>query len=457
MKLLRHFFRHLESPPWLFALALVFRVALEMSYQDFVFPIYEYAGFLMNENPVKYAESWVLYIGILVLLPARARRPSDYLMCLAFFAFMAPLLVFYGLSDASRWVLYFVLVQYALMGLVRRGRQLHCGAVSNGPSMALGISIAGIIVATSWMIASVGSSTFNLDFDAVYDFREVTTATIYTGFLGYIVVWATTVCGPFLLMLALRRRRHVFALGVLFIHVVWFGFTSHKAVLFYPVLVMSLYILFKYSRALSLIPIGMTLVVMMSLINYLVTDSLFLSGMLVRRVFFVPSHLTFSYFEFFDQNPFVFWSNSLLSGFIRDPYGESVATVIGYYVANDPGLWANNSFFSTGYMHAGLLGVVIYGLTAGALLRIVDSIANRGVPTWMSLSVVIVPFYSLFTSSDLTTTLMTHGLGFALLMLYLLRRPGVPDGFEFQAIGNSEISTRNERLATTAPSPHAMP
>lgn len=423
MKLLRRSIQNLESPLWLYAIAVIFRAVLEISYEDFVASIYEYAGFSLDRNPVKYLESWVLYVGVLLFLPATARRPSDYLMCLAFFAFLAPLLVFYGLSDASRWVLYFVLIQYALMSLVRQGRQFHVVAIKNGPAMALTVTITGIVVATAWMIFSVGLSNFNLDLDAVYEFREDANIAIYTGALGYVVVWASAVCGPFVLMLALRRRRYVVAVGIVLLHIFWFGMTSHKSLLFYPLLVVFLYILFRYSRALSLVPIGMSLIVMISLINYYATESLFLSGMLVRRVFFVPAHLTFSYFEFFADNSFVWWSNSFLSWLIQYPYGESVATVIGHHVASDSSLWANNSFFSTGYMHAGLIGVVIYGLAAGGLMRILDSVASRNVPTWMSLSVVIVPFYSLFTSADLTTTLLTHGLGFGLVVLYLMRRP----------------------------------
>ena len=71
----------------------------------------------------------------------------------------------------------------------------------------------------------------------------------------------------------------------------------------------------------------------------------------------------------------------------------------------------------------GLLGVVIYGLLAGALLKLVDSLVTRVVPLWMALSVVIVPIFMLFTSADLMTTLLTHGLGFAVFMLYLMKRP----------------------------------
>jgi hypothetical protein len=414
--------RLIEGRWWLYPLGVVFRLLLELAYKDFVVPVYGSSGFVMFENSEKYLESWLLYLGLLVLLPSRARRPSDFLICLAFFAYLAPLLVFYGFADASRFALYCVLTQYGLMSLLRLGRPVRLPSIKHGSATASWVVVGGIVVATGWMIGSGALATFNLSLDAVYAFREDASTTLNVGILSYVIVWVTTVCGPIALMLALRDRRRMLALVIVLLHVFWFGVTSHKAVLFYPALVVFLHFLFKRSRALSLIPLGMSFAVFVSLISYYATDSLFLSGLFARRVFFVPSHLTFTYYEFFELNPFVYWSNSFLSGVFDFPYEESVSLVIGKYL-NEPNASANNSFFSTGYMQAGLLGVVAYGLLAGILLKFLDSLVTREVPIWMSLSVVIVPFYVVFTSADLTTALLTHGLGFALFMLYLMKPP----------------------------------
>lgn len=419
--------RQIENRAGLFVLGVFFRAVLELSYRDFVVPWYEYSGFTMADNVAKYLESWILYIGLLLLLPARARKPSDFLVGLAFFGYLTPLLVFYGCADASRWALYSVLAQYAILSLVCSGRRIHIPTIKHGPAMSLGLATAGIALVTGWMIASGGLATFNLNLEAVYEFREAAGSTINVGVFSYLIVWVTTVCGPLLLMLALRDGRRVLALSVVLLHVFWFGITSHKAVLFFPALIVFLYMLFKHSRALSLIPLGMSLLVMISLASYYTTENLLLSALLVRRIFFTSSHLTFTYLEFFQDNPFVYWSNSFLSGLVNYPYDESVALVIGTYLGT-PDAWANNSFFSTGYMHAGLLGVVFYGLAAGVLLRILDSLVTRTVPMWMSLSVVVVPFFTLFTSADLTTALLTHGLGFAMFMLYLMKVPSDPHG-----------------------------
>lgn len=413
-------FKMLESRALFFGIGVVFRFLLEISYRDFVHPVFEYAGFEMQPNFDKYIESWIMYIGALILIPEKVSRPSHYIICIMFFVFIAPLLVYYGFADPDRWALYCVMTQYLIMILVSKGRLVHVPVIRNGPALALGLNVLTVGVATAWMVASVGVSNFNLDLDAVYDFREEANNQIYSGALGYIAVWAATVSGPFILMLFLRRKNYMLAFGVFVLHAFWFSINTHKAVLFYPVLVVSIYILFKYSRATSIIPLTFSAVVALCLVDYFFTGSLFLSGMFIRRLFFVPSHLTFVYFDFFDDNPLVYWSNSFFTWFLNYPYNESIALVIGSYLG-DSTLWANNSFFSTGYMHAGLLGIVLYGVVVGLILRILDSLASKGIPLWGSLAITIVPFNNLATSADLPTTLLTHGLGYSIFVLYLYR------------------------------------
>ena len=81
---------------------------------------------------------------------------------------------------------------------------------------------------------------------------------------------------------------------------------------------------------------------------------------------------------------------------------------------------ANSSFFSTGYMNAGLLGIVIYGLVFSSILMILNKLYHSGVPLWIVVGVTMHPIHSIIKSSDMITGLITHGLGITLIILYLL-------------------------------------
>ncbi len=418
----RIIFRFLENHSSFLVTGIVFRALLEISYRYFVAPLYEYAGFELYNTPFKYIESWIIYITLIITHPCTIRKPSDFLTCLAIYSFLAPLLVFYAFNNSDRWALYFVLIQFALMSIIRKGPKLSIVRLRDGKTLAASTAIFAALVATTWIVASVGMSSFNLNMAKVYEYREVANNRIYSGIPGYIVSWTIAICGPYLLLLSLRHKRYFFAILILVLHTLWFGLTSHKAVLFYPLLVGFTYYLFRHSRALSILPLGYAAILFLTLLNYYATESMFLSSMFTRRFFFLPSQLTFTYFEYFNDNPHVYWSNSFLSWLIQYPYDTDTAQLIGAHMGN-PDVWANNSFFSTGYMHAGIYGVVAYGLIAGIILLLLDSLTKRDLPFYISLPVIIVPFHSLIRAADLTTTLLTHGLAFGFVILYLISKP----------------------------------
>lgn len=110
------------------------------------------------------------------------------------------------------------------------------------------------------------------------------------------------------------------------------------------------------------------------------------------------------------------WSSSITASFVDYPYELNPAKLIGSYLGTDS--HANNSFLSTGYMHAGIPGVILYGILVGLLFRLIDSLSNKFVTPWVAVAVIIVPSQALLTSADLPTTLLTHGLGIALVILF---------------------------------------
>ena len=382
---------------------------------QFVYLVFEYEGFTLNSDSVAYIESWLAYLIGLTIVPKRLEIPSDYFVSLAFFVFLCPLFVLYGYTSQSRYALFLVILQFYIMVVSRRLLRIKINSPLGIRSSASKLAVIVSVSSTIWIVVQGGFQNFNLDFSTVYDFRDRSTEIIYVGPLGYFVTWSTTVAGPFLVAETLRLRRYWMSLIVLAFHVFWFGTTSHKSVLFYPAL--SIFIFYSYRKFKSIvaIPIGMASVIAIVLLDFHLTENLMAPSMFVRRVFFVPPNLTFIYNEFFSREAFVFWSNSFLRGIIKYPYQEPIPLVIGGEL-NDSTLWANVGFFGTGYMHAGFLGVFIYAIVAGSIMSVLDSIAKSGVPTWIILSISTVPFYNLFTHSDLPTTILTHGLGFSVLL-----------------------------------------
>jgi hypothetical protein len=398
--------------------ACLYRLSLELSYVLFISEWFEYAGFSLYFTGTKYAESWVIYAVLLGFSQVHVRKPSDFLAALGLFFYVTPLLVFYSLADRERWMLYAVLAQFIFVLLTVRLVTIRFRGKKYGGVISKVLAWTSIAVATAWILR-LGIAHFSLDFNTVYDRREFANLGMYEGAMGYVVGWATSVAGVFLLLLGLRDRNFALVLAIIILHVLWFGLTSHKSIFFYPILALMAFLFLRRNPATTMLPVFLAVVVSFSLAHYLVTKELSLGDTLTRRIFFVPSYLTFVYVDFFDLHPKIFWSNSVFAAFIENPYDKHIPVVIGEYLG-DFTVWANNSFYSMGYAHAGMFGILVYAIIAGVLIRIVDAIADAGVPLWLAGGAVTIPFQTLFTSSDLPTTFFTHGLGFAILLLWLL-------------------------------------
>ncbi|WP_089956457.1 hypothetical protein [Limnohabitans sp. 2KL-3] len=409
-----------ENKAFFLIAAVLFKLVLAFAYIEFIVPLFEYEGYSIKYDLFKRIESWLIYIPLIVATPKILTKPSDFLMVFLLFTFLTPLLVFYGLSGADRGALYIVFMSVLLIYVFRLGPVFGLKNLKDGVGLSYFILIFGVIIVTAWMVKSGGLNFFNLDFTLVYDFRDDVGELIDKGVMGYLNVWASKVFGPVLLALALWKKKYLLAGFFIGLHLFWFGVSSHKSIIVYPMLIVFIWFWFARTKTLSLIPFALFILVVALLLYYYIFDEIFLPSMFIRRVFFVPAKLTFDYYEFFSVHPFVYWSNSIAAPFLQYPYSTNTALLIGGYLGDDTTA-ANNSFLSTGYMHAGVFGMFIYGLLVGLMFKLIDNLSSKHMPVWIAVAVVIIPSQALLTSADLPTSLLTHGFGVSMVLLYMLR------------------------------------
>jgi len=417
--LLRGAVRALESRTVFILGAVFFRAAIEVGYWAYVSPHHAYAGYAWRPDALKIVESWVIFALLILLAPKRLRRLSDAFVAILLFGLITPLLSFYGLANQNRAHLYIVLLGYVLVLIFRKGRPFRLHVLKQGPLLSRTLVLLGAAGVTAWFVITGAYSYFQLDLRQVYEFRRLVGQDINVGVMSYVNVWAYKVFGPTLLAIALWRRSCILAVAALTLHVFWFGVSAHKAVLFYPFVILGVWYWFRRMRGLSVLPLAMAGVVVASTLLYVGFDYGFPASLFVRRVFYTPAKVVFDYYEFFGAREFVWWSNSITSAFLDYPYHLNPARLIGEWLGTDAHV--NASFLATGFMHAGAIGIILYGSIAGLLFRAIDSLANRGIPLWVALSVVIIPSRSLLLSADLPTALLTHGIGIGMIILFLLR------------------------------------
>lgn len=406
---------------------MLFRALLDLSYINFVNPLYSYSGFEYSFNYSSYIVSWIIFVICSVISPYIFQKVSDYFIASFLLTIIAPLSSIFGLSDngllpfivtVSVFV-FFKATQYGSLGSLFLPIP-NIKIVLNGRGLVLGLSMCSVVFLILWYFLSGAVRYFNLDLSKVYEYRSASADLANIGVMAYFNSWVYNVFSIFLMCYFLAKKKYSFFALLLLVQVFFSGVSAHKSLLFYPIMILGVWFYFRRSVGMALMPIGFSFIVGGCLILYLYFDYGFAGSLFIRRVFFVPAKLTLDYFHFFSMNDFIWWSNSILANYVDYPYNLRLTKLIGEFNGDESS--ANNGFISSGYAHAGLLGVVIYSLIFSYFLKLLDSVAlDSDVPVWLALCITIVPLRSALISSDLFTTLLTHGLALSLLIVILFR------------------------------------
>ena len=400
--------------------ALTFlRLALETAYLTFVSPKFEYAGFTLNFLPGVYFLSWILYWLGALLFKERLEGIRDVFMLLLFINFTAPTLVYVGLAGVGLYAAGVIVVAHYVIWTTSRLR-IPCGAlVRNGDKIAVVICVLAASILTSRILLLGALDFFSLDLNAVYQYRSDLKAGTGAGVFSYLNIWLTKVFGPFLLAYYLWKRNVFMSCVISLLFIIWFGLTAQKSVLLYPFLIIPIFYGLKYALKTSVAVVVIAASLYCLMLYTTVSDSIFVASLFIRRMLFVVGMNAVTYFEFFLNNPHVFWSNSLLQWLLDYQYQHPAPLLIGVYQGNNS--WINNGFLANGYMHFGVVGVILYAALAGVLLSFLGGIAKSGSSAAFVGAAMAPSLRSMLVESDLTVSLVSHGVLVALLLVWMSR------------------------------------
>lgn len=406
----------------LISLMFVFRILLEISYVNIISRVFLYEGFSFNFNLIQYFSSWLLFVSALFLIRSKIYRVSDYFFLTAILAIVAPITIIYG-YDSGRSVFPVVASISALLVifLISNMKFISFKTIptfESGLLSAVLISVFFVLFLILWY--PVSGASFNLDLSKVYEYRSDNADLASRGILAYTNNWTFRVFNIVLFCVSLMYRRYVWMVLFFIVQIYLFAYSGHKSVLFFPFMIIGIWYYFGKSNSSTLLPVMFSVVILLTLVSFYLWDDLWATTLFSRRVFFVPARLTYAYFDFFSSYPHVFWSNSILSGFIDYPYSLPVSLVVGRFVGAE-GMAANNGYIASGFAHAGLLGVLLYSFLIGFLLKFLNDVTENMLPLWFAISLSIIPLRSLLISSDLFTVMLTHGFGVAIIIILLLR------------------------------------
>jgi len=333
-----------------------------------------------------------------------------------------PLLSIYSLQDKSREFLYMVLISIFIIGVVSRLSRIKIPIpkLKYGDKIAIAICIFTGIFLFGWIIMNDGLDYLNFNINKVYNYRRIIAEKIFSGKLSYIMPWFGKVMNPLLIAYFLWKKNNKMVIITNIVQVLYYGFTAHRSMLFYPILILFVY-LFRKSKYLGeLIPFCLVGVVVLSSIYYIISNNLILASLFVRRTLFLTALNHFRYYDTFKEIGFLYFSyKSWFPKIIEYPFDYPVPQVISQIYYGHTNTWVNTGFLANGYINLGFWGMIVYSIIVGIIFKYIDHLADECLPKWVCLAIMIVPMFNLI-NSDLLTSLLTHGILLAMIMLWLI-------------------------------------
>ncbi|MFO1389025.1 hypothetical protein [Cellvibrio sp.] len=408
----------------LFVYLALFRFFLDLSYHDFVEPMFNYMGFNINFDLVRYCFSWVIYLVSFAVLKSNVEKVSDYFLITCIVFLIAPMTSLYGLdlSLSVEAVALSIAAVFIIRILVIRSVKVfpHVIEVKEGYKLSIVVAVALVVVVIVNLMRSGVALNFNPE--AVYQFRDENAELADVGFFAYLNNWVYQIVSMYLLIVALRKRNYALIAGVLVMQFFFFAASAHKAVLFLPIMVLGVWFVFsRTSKSYYIVLLYLSGIIFLYT-YYLFTEDVLLPSLFIRRAFFVPSQLNFYYVDFFNHNGFVYWSQSILKHFIEYPYHTDISSLIGEWAFGDD-TRANNGLVSSGFANFGWFGVFIYSVILGLIVRLIDDLSFHRFPVWVPISMTAVPLNVAMIQTDLLTSLLTHGLLVSVFFIALSRTP----------------------------------
>lgn len=404
--------------PWdSFAIVTTFFICAEL-YVKLVVPMFNFGG--MTYNP---REDWYIELIILLftsfLLPYKINKPSDFFNWLYLCVLLVPTAILSAEQGSNRFHLFFMFVALGLLLAYRWFfalllPQRTIVKETNYKFLPYYSVFIFVIVVLTFLAVSV-RGVFNLNFGTVYDFRFEISQNMPL-LLRYLIPLASGTLIGYLGALTTHRREVKGIVIIIIIGILFFGFSSHKAMLFNPLVAIAGYFLLKMQRPHLLILCGISAVSILTIV--LPEDGIkWLGSLFANRVLFIPSQINFVYFDYFSTNPFMMWAESKISfGLVSSKLPMSVMKYIGGMMTGNYEVGANTGWVANAYMNAGILGIIIYAAIIGFIFALIDFWAKIYGNQLVG-AVFLIPVNTLFVSADLLIILMTSGL-FVLLMIF---------------------------------------
>ena len=392
-------------------------VLLLYSYKFYVVDGFSYMGFSWTPSLERSVVGFLCVNVLASCLTTKAEKVSDFLLAFHFLFPILPMIMIFIASGYDFEFLFAICICFLILIFIVNIKPYMFNGIAINEFEFLNALTFIVCIVIGIIFALGGYKYFNLDIKKVYEFRQGASDNL-PAFFGYITPVVSKVLIPIMIVLSLKLKLKIhFLLGVL-CSVLMFALTAHKSPLMYPIVVTFLYLLLTKWRNLNVIYLGYISVIFILLLFAPISEiAETLSSMILRRTFVFPAFINTLYYDYFSNNEFIYFSLSKVSlGLIDYPYYSRPGFLISAEYFGRPMQNSNTGWIGSGYMQFGFIGMAIYTLLLGGIIYLLNCLSIE--KDWKLISASMVGlFLSVFQSVDLLTTIFTHGLGVAILIV----------------------------------------
>ena len=402
----------------LFCGLFIFKIIIDFVYIYFVYEMYAYNNFVLDFNVKKYLYSFIWALIICLMLPKNSTKSSSIILLLHFMIIILPMFTLYAVSNYStsyfNMVCFCFSLECILLNIMPTTKMYKLKQAKNIFYILIGSVTVFVYVS---MIRANGIPSFDaLNLLNVYDIRPNVK---YPFLMNYLVGWQAKAINP--LMIAVSYKKKNYKLMNLFItlQLLLYLITAHKTYLFISIAIIFVMYMFKHKNIMNIISYAGTVGCISAYAIYKIGISLRPASLFIRRFLFVPAQLKFFYYEFISNNEFLYFSEGIIGKIfhVEYPYNMKFVNLVGKVYFNNETNAANTGYFGSGYANMGFAGMLIYAVLFSLMLIIIDSIGKKIDKSTVT-GIMLFSMLAL-NNADLLTTLLTGGLMFLILLLYL--------------------------------------
>lgn len=406
--------------------AIAYIAVFQWVYAAILTQHYAYEGFKYRHDSAVISTTWLLALVPSLWMPVSLKRPSQLAYWVFYLVVVVPVAVvaihsYPGDAQSGILTAVWIVSAFAALGLIYAVPLASIRQYRFRPQ-TLWIAVFALSALSYALILSTFGLRLHLASLAdVYQVRAeygkiLGNTNVY---ISYVVDWQALVLNPLLILGGLMSRRKLLIVSGAAGQLMIYSFTGFRSVLFSTVVLLLLLLLCR-SQARFGIRMLLALIggVAVSAACYLWFGSLSLFSLVVERLVGLPGLLTGFYFSFFAHHPKMMLSHSILGGIFHNPYGSAPPLIIGKVYFPTWQTYANANFWADAFANFGIWAVFLFTAILGGVFWFYDSIA-RDSDLRLAALMLVMPAISL-ANAGLLTCLMTHGLGLACLVMYVL-------------------------------------